>query len=80
MIRERERREEGKKRGTGKEPVIGMDNEVFGEASDAIDDGLAAELPPSPVEPQLVLYQIEPAPSRRFQPVPQVLHLVLRLI
>lgn len=79
--REREREEIGigVKENEGK-PVIRMNNEVHGEASDSMEKRLATELAPSRVESQLVLYEIEPAPSRRFQPVTQVLHLVLSLI
>jgi len=61
-------------------PVIRMNDEVLGEASDSIEKSFATELAPSWVESQLILYQIESAPSRRFQPVPQVLHLVFSLI
>lgn len=45
-----------------------------------MEKSLATELAPSRVESQLVLYQIEHAPLRRFQPVTQVLHLVLSLV
>lgn len=59
--------------------MIRIDDHDFGKVSEAIDDALSAKLPPERLPPQLLVQQIETAPTRRLESFSHLLHLELLL-